>query len=73
VALDPDIPKQRQRVFFESDPPDARLGWRLDGAPLGGTDTAGSLALWEPVRGRHRLELVDAAGTSVDSVRFEVR
>lgn len=70
IALDPDIPERRQRVFFESDPADARLRWRLDGALLGG---AGDLALWEPVRGRHRLELVDAAGAAVDAVRFEVR
>ena len=70
VALDPDIPKQRQRVFFESDPYDARLRWRLDGALLG---AAGDLALWEPLRGRHRLELVDAAGAAVDRIGFEVR
>ena len=70
VALDPDIPKERQRVFFESDPYDARLRWRLDGALLG---AAGDLALWEPLRGRHRLELVDAAGAAVDRIGFEVR
>ncbi len=70
IALDPDIPKHRERVFLESDPPDAQLRWRLDGAPLG---AAGSLGLWQPVRGRHRLELVDAAGSTLDAVRFEVR
>jgi penicillin-binding protein 1C len=70
VALDPDIPQDRQRVFLESDPPDAQLRWRLDGLPAG---AAGSLALWEPVRGRHRLELVDGAGARVDAIRFEVR
>jgi penicillin-binding protein 1C len=70
VALDPDIPKTRQRVFLESEPPDAAFAWRLDGAPVG---SAGALALWEPVRGRHRLELVDAAGAAVDAIRFEVR
>jgi penicillin-binding protein 1C len=70
VALDPDIPRARQRVFLESDPPDATLQWRLDGTPAG---AAGTLAMWEPVRGRHRLELVDSAGATVDAIRFEVR
>lgn len=70
VALDPDIPEARQRVFFESDPYDSRLRWRLDGVLLG---AAGELTLWAPVRGRHRLELVDATGARVDGVRFDVR
>jgi penicillin-binding protein 1C len=70
VALDPDIPPDRQRVFLESDPPDAKLAFRVDGAAAG---SAGSLALWEPVRGRHRLELVDPSGARIDAIRFEVR
>ncbi len=70
VAIDPDIPPVRQRVFLESDPPDARLRWRIDGALLGAADR---IALWEPVRGRHRVELVDAGGRALDAVRFDVR
>ncbi len=70
VARDPDIPHDRQRVFLESEPPDQRLAFRVDGQPAG---SAGSLALWAPVRGKHRLELVDAAGSAIDTVRFEVR
>jgi penicillin-binding protein 1C len=70
IALDPDIPGDRQRVFFESDPPDHRLAFRIDGAPAG---AAGRLQLWPPARGRHRLELVDATGRVIHGVRFEVR
>lgn len=70
IAIDPDIPGDRQRVFFESDPPDAGLEFRLDGAPAG---AAGRIVLWPPAAGRHRLDLVDTDGGVVDSVRFEVR
>jgi len=70
VALDPDIPDARERMFLESDPPDPDLRFRLDGTLLGPADR---LRLWAPRPGRHRLELVDAAGRAVDGVRFEVR
>ena len=43
--------------------------WRLDGKPLGREERV----LWLPWPGRHVLELVNADGSSADSVRFEVR
>jgi penicillin-binding protein 1C len=42
----------------------------VDGADLG---PAGEPLLWEPVRGRHAVALVDAAGQALDTVTFEVR
>ncbi|CAD6548895.1 penicillin-binding protein 1C [Paraburkholderia sabiae] len=69
-ALDPDIPAARQRIVFErASGSSGRSSWRLDGKPLGRDERV----LWLPWPGRHVLELVDADGTSADSVHFEVR
>jgi len=86
VALDPDIPPQRQRMRFSA------VGlssgwWRLDGKLLappavkaGGkanhqaASADPQLALdWMPWPGRHMLELLDHKMAVVDQVRFEVR
>lgn len=72
-ALDPDIPPQAQRVWLHAEDVAGRtaraVAWRLDGKRLG---RGGKLA-WVPWPGRHRLELVDAGGTVLDTVRIEVR
>ncbi|HEY4804346.1 MAG TPA: penicillin-binding protein 1C [Paraburkholderia sp.] len=69
-ALDPDIPAQRQRVWFErATGSNARVNWRLDGKALGGA----ARVAWLPWPGKHTLELVDASGQVTDTVRFEVR
>lgn len=70
IALDPDIPEDQQRLFFESRPSDPTLRWALDGTDLG---PAGSVLIWNPIRGAHRLRLVDASHRILDSVNFEVR
>ncbi|SFI31732.1 penicillin-binding protein 1C [Collimonas sp. OK307] len=86
VALDPDIPPQRQRIRFSADGLSSGW-WRLDGKLLappavkaGGKAnhrTASAdpqLALdWMPWPGRHVLELLDHKMAVVDQVRFEVR
>ncbi|MDM0012590.1 penicillin-binding protein 1C [Variovorax sp. J22P168] len=67
LALDPDIPPERQRLRFEAD---ARtVQWRIDGKPF----ARGASAQWLPWPGRHVIELVDARGRVVDRVRVEVR
>jgi penicillin-binding protein 1C len=70
LALDPDIAPRRQRVALTVHAPRADLAWRLDGKALG---SAASLLLWEPVQGRHDLELLDGAGRRMDVARFEVK
>jgi penicillin-binding protein 1C len=70
VACDPDIPPGEQRLFFEAQPREDGLGWRLDGQRFGG---AGALVLWPPVPGKHKLSLIDGSGRVLDSVSFEVR
>jgi penicillin-binding protein 1C len=71
IALDPDIPPQRQRVPLRLSAPAAPgTTWRLDERPLG---PAARAQAWLPQPGRHRLVLADARGTALDSVSFEVR
>jgi penicillin-binding protein 1C len=70
IALDPDIPQDQQKVFFESHPKEDRLNWRLDGKEIG---RAGSVLLWTPLKGKHHLCLIDEANRTLDSVEFEVR
>ena len=70
VALDPDIPAEEQKLFFEARPKAESLRWILDGNSIG---DAGRLLLWTPVRGKHSVALVDGAGRVLDTVTFEVR
>ncbi|SEL92737.1 penicillin-binding protein 1C [Variovorax sp. YR750] len=67
IALDPDIPPQRQRVRFDSE--GRGVQWRVDGKPL----ARGNTVQWFPWPGRHVIELVDASGKVVDQRRLEVR
>ncbi|MET1116186.1 MAG: penicillin-binding transpeptidase domain-containing protein, partial [Comamonas sp.] len=72
VALDPDIPPERQRLQFAAQlsTGDARaLRWWLDGKEA----ARGAHWAWLPWPGRHRMELRDATGVVLDSVGFEVR
>lgn len=68
IALDPDIPPERQRLQLEASG-GADLRWRIDGRELG----RGPRWAWLPWPGRHRLELTDARGRVLDSLAFEVR
>lgn len=68
IALDPDIPPDRQRLqFVASGGRDLR--WRIDGREQG----RGARWAWPPWPGRHQLELVDARGKVHDTLQFEVR
>jgi penicillin-binding protein 1C len=67
IALDPDIPPNRQRVSFEAE--GANLAWLIDGKPF----AKGATAKWLPWPGRHVVQLVDAKGVKLDEIRLEVR
>jgi penicillin-binding protein 1C len=69
IALDPDIPADRQRLFFQAQAPNG-LAWQLDGAPLG--PATGDFS-WQPLAGTHQLALIDAQNKAIDSVSFQVR
>lgn len=71
VALDPDIPPQRQRLPLRlSAPAEKGWRWRLDRQALG---SAAKPLAWLPSTGIHRLILEDGGGREIDAVRFEVR
>jgi len=70
IALDPDIPFDRQRVAIRIEPASPAVQLLLDGKPIRLQDGA---ALWPPVGGTHQLILKDAAGAQLDQLRFEVR
>ena len=70
IALDPDIPPNRQRVRFETAAQGATgMQWRIDGKSIG----RGASAQWLPWPGRHAVQLVDARGKVQDEIRLEVR
>ena len=67
IALDPDIPPNRQRVRFAAEGTDVR--WLMDGKVF----AKGPTAQWLPWPGRHVVKITDARGTVLDEVRLEVR
>ena len=69
IALDPDIPPQSQRLRLQAADhasPAWHGAWTASPGP-------GAVLEWLPWPGRHTLELVDAQGLVLDTVRFEVR
>ncbi|RYX97845.1 MAG: penicillin-binding protein 1C [Comamonadaceae bacterium] len=68
IALDPDIPPNRQRLAFTADG-GRQLRWIMDGKEF----ARGDSAQWLPWPGRHVVQLQDAGGKVVDEIRLEVR
>jgi penicillin-binding protein 1C len=66
VALDPDIPPNRQRLSFTAT---GNGRWLMDGKPL----ARGAQAQWLPWPGRHVVQLANERGEVQDEVRVEVR
>jgi penicillin-binding protein 1C len=67
IALDPDIPPNRQRVLFEAT--GDKLVWQMDGKPF----AKGATAQWLPWPGRHVVRITNARGEVLDEIRLEVR
>ncbi len=67
VALDPDIPPQRQRLTFTASGAQGR--WLMDGKPW----ARGAEVQWLPWPGRHKVQLVNERGEVMDELRVEVR
>jgi penicillin-binding protein 1C len=70
IALDPDIPKELQKVFFISQTGDGDIRWRLNGRPIA---MAGKAIPWNPSTGKYHLAIVDQEDRIIDSIHFEVR
>jgi len=67
IALDPDIPPNRQRVSFAAE--GAKLRWVMDGKMF----AKGPTAQWLPWPGRHVVQITSERGEVLDEVRLEVR
>ncbi|MBK5274892.1 MAG: penicillin-binding protein 1C [Desulfuromonadales bacterium] len=71
IVLDPDIPQENQRVFFEAENAGHdEFRWRLNGELLPPGEYG---RRWAPLPGRYDLALIDSSGTIQDSVSFVVR
>jgi len=70
IALDPDIPRELQKMFFVLQTPQKDVHWVLNDRSL---PSAGKATPWSPQAGKYRLALKDAAGRLIDSVLFKVR
>ncbi len=71
IALDPDIPPQRQRIPLRlSGPAAADWRWHMDGKALG---KAGPPLMWLPQPGRHQLTIRNRRGEILSIAEFEVR
>lgn len=70
LALDPDIPPKRQRLWLRAS---ANTGathrWLINGKPVG----KGPALPWMPWPGKHRIALQNAQGQTLDEVQIEVR
>jgi penicillin-binding protein 1C len=69
-AVDPDIPGDRQRIFFAAAGGEERTRWVLNGRPL---NAGRSRVRWILVPGKHCLSLSAPDGRTLDTVTFLVR
>jgi penicillin-binding protein 1C len=69
IALDPDIPPERQKVFFEPRKFSKDLDWYLNEKKLG---SASEILLWSPTKGEYTLELIGKS-KAIDKIKFIVK
>ncbi|MBC7609323.1 MAG: hypothetical protein H7228_07050 [Polaromonas sp.] len=67
IALDPDIPPNRQRLTFSADGQAVR--WLMDSKEF----ARGRKAQWLPWPGKHLVQIADPGGNVRDEIRLEVR
>ena len=70
IAIDPDIPVNRQRLPLSVKGANASMKLLLNGAEIGPANTQ---VLWAPTTGAYRLAVADATGRVVDQILFTVR
>ena len=68
IALDPDIPTQYQKIFFEYSGGPGDIKWVLNDDVIG----EGRMLKWSPKEGHHRLKIVDRDNVALDEVDFQV-
>jgi penicillin-binding protein 1C len=69
IAIDPDIPSEQQKVFFETNSALPKTKWLLNGSFLGSSE----MIIWAPVRGDYELVLTDDNDRLLDKISFQVR
>ncbi len=69
IALDPDIPAERQKVFFEPKKFSKDLDWVLNDNKIG---SASEILLWSPSKGEYTLELFKKS-KAIDRIKFIVK
>jgi penicillin-binding protein 1C len=70
IALDPDIPRELQKIFFISQTGESGVRWVLNGEPMEGM---GRTIPWTPEAGKYSLAIADMDEKILDYVYFEVR
>lgn len=71
IVIDPDIPEENQRVFFEAENGNnTELRWMLNGMLLPPGEEG---RRWAPRPGKYDLVLTDNSGKTRDKISFEVR
>ena len=70
IAIDPDIPFDQQRVFFEAQPEDSHLKWVLKNKNMKQREFFQS---WQLCPGKFVLSLIDQEENVIDTVNFEVK
>jgi len=70
IALDPDIPGERQKVFFIYRGQEEDLRWVLNEKAI---EEKGKAVGWIPQTGKYFLSLRNQQGETLDAVQFEVR
>ena len=74
LALDPDIPANRQQVSFRAVPARPGLFWQIDGhLPDAAWLEADGRLLWPPRKGAHRVTLHDVNGVTLDAMFLTVK
>ncbi len=71
VALDPDIPRELQKIVFEHSPTAQKLKWRVNGFDHPQASDPLIWSLGEP--GRVKISLLDGQEKILDEVQFTVR
>jgi penicillin-binding protein 1C len=70
IAMDPDIPPNRQRIPIAVKGASASMTLLLNGAEIGPANTQ---VLWAPTSGAWRVAVADATGRVLDQILFTVR
>ena len=70
IALDPDIPRELQKIFFVAQTSENDFRWVLNGKPM---KEAGKTTPWTPEAGKYTLAIADEDEKILDYVYFEVR